>query len=73
MDPSRTFTRTEFEAAYFLDSKVWTTVLTTGEHMQLICAEFEPDGAYRLHSHSSGQISMMVKGGMRLTVGDEVR
>ena len=51
MSPSRIFTQTEIEAEYFPDSKVWTSVLTTGEHMQLIWAEFEPDGEYRLHSH----------------------
>ena len=73
MSPSRIFTQTEIEAEYFPDSKVWTSVLTTGEHMQLIWAEFEPDGEYRLHSHPHEQISVMIKGRMRLTVGDEVR
>ena len=63
----------EIEAEYFSDMKVWTTLLATGEHMQLVWAEFEPNGEYRLHSHPHEQISVMIKGRIKLTVGDEVR
>lgn len=73
MNPSRIFSQTDIEAEYFSDKKVWTTLLTTGEHMQLVWAEFEPGGDYRLHSHPHEQISVMIKGRMKLTVGDEVR
>ena len=36
-------------------------------------AKFEPGGTYQLHSHPHEQMSVMVSGRMRLTVGDEVR
>jgi quercetin dioxygenase-like cupin family protein len=34
--------------------------------------KFDPDGNYPIHSHPHEQISVMLQGRMRLTVGDEV-
>ena len=48
-------------------------MLTTGEQIQLVWAKFEPDGTYATHDHPYEQISVMLKGRMRLTVGDQVR
>ena len=75
MTQKNIFTAAEAEdlAVYFSDSKVRTNIVTTGEHMQLIWAKFEPDGRYQLHSHPHEQVSVMLQGRMRLTVGDEVR
>ena len=39
----------------------------------MLWAKFEPGGTYGLHSHPHEQMSVMVSGRMRLTVGDEVR
>ena len=55
------------------ESRVHTNVLETGEHIQLIWAKFEPDGSYAMHTHPYEQISVVLQGRMRLTVGDEVR
>jgi quercetin dioxygenase-like cupin family protein len=52
--------------------RVHSSLLTNGEHAQLIWAKFEPDGNYPMHSHPHEQISVMLQGRMRLTVGDEV-
>ena len=46
--------------------------VVNGKNMQLIRAEFQPGGAYRLHSHEREQFSFMLSGRMRLTVGEEV-
>jgi quercetin dioxygenase-like cupin family protein len=65
--------RTELKPDYNADAKVHTTIVAAGEHMQLIHATFEPDGTYAMHAHSHEQMSVVLKGRMRLTVGDEVR
>ena len=48
-------------------------VLATAQHQELVWAKFEPTGNYGLHSHPYEQISVMLQGRMRLTVGEEVR
>ena len=53
--------------------KFHTVVPFTGEGCQLIWAKFEPGGTYAFHSHEHEQISVVVSGPMRLTVGDEIR
>jgi len=53
--------------------KVHTSIPATGESCQLLWAKFEPGGIYELHSHPHEQMSVIVSGRMRLTVGDEVR
>ena len=69
------FTAAEVEASsdFISDSKVHTAIPATGESCQLIWAKFEPGGTYELHSHLHEQMSVIVSGRMRLTVGDEVR
>ena len=64
MTQKNIFTAAEAEdlAVYFSDSKVRTNIVTTGEHMQLIWAKFEPDGRYQLHSHPHEQVSVMLQG-----------
>ena len=69
------FTAAEVEAhsEFYSDHKVHTAIPVTGENCQLIWAKFEPGGTYALHSHSHEQMSVVVSGRMRLTVGEEVR
>jgi quercetin dioxygenase-like cupin family protein len=64
---------TEASSDFISDCKVHSAVPVTGESCQLLWAKFEPGGTYELHSHPHEQISVMVSGRMRLTVGDEVR
>jgi len=52
--------------------RVHCSLLVNGEHIQLLWVKFDPDGHYPIHSHSHEQISIMLQGRMRLTVGDEV-
>ncbi|MBW2543854.1 MAG: cupin domain-containing protein [Deltaproteobacteria bacterium] len=47
-------------------------LLVDGGHLQLIWVKFDPDGHYPMHSHPHEQISVMLRGRMRLTVGEEV-
>ena len=69
------FTATEVEAnsEFISDRKVHTAIPATGGSCQLLWAKFEPGGTYELHSHPHEQMSVIVSGRMRLTVGDEVR
>ena len=69
---SNIFSWESIDAEYFPDSKV-RVKLATGDNMQLIWAEFQPDGRYDLHSHACEQFSLMISGRMKLTVGDETR
>ncbi len=64
---------TEANSDFISDCKVHSAIPVTGESCQLLWAKFEPGGTYELHSHPHEQISVMVSGRMRLTVGDEVR
>jgi len=63
----------ESNSDFFYDRKLHGAVLVTGESCQLVWAKFEPGGTYALHSHPHEQMSVMISGHMRLTVGDEVR
>ena len=69
------FTAAEVEANsdFISDRKVHTAIPATGESCQLLWAKFEPGGTYELHSHPHEQMSVIVSGRMRLTVGEEVR
>ena len=69
------FKAAEVEASseFISDRKVHTSIPVTGESCQLLWAKFEPGGTYELHSHPHEQISVIVSGRMRLTVGNEVR
>ena len=69
------FTEAETEAAavFSPETGFHSNVVVTGGHAQLIWAKLEPDGTYALHTHEHEQVSMLVHGRMRLTVGDEVR
>ena len=68
------FTAAEVEANsdFISGHKLHGAILATGESCQLLWAKFEPGGTYELHSHSHEQMSVIVSGRMRLTVGDEV-
>jgi quercetin dioxygenase-like cupin family protein len=64
--------RAEAESVFEPRFQVHTSLLTDTEHVQLIWSKFEPGGVYPQHSHPHGQISVLLQGRMRLTVGDEV-
>ena len=63
----------EANSEFIGNRKVHTSIPATGESCQLLWAKFEPGGTYELHSHPHEQMSVIVSGRMRLTVGDEVR
>ena len=63
----------EANSEFISDRQVHTAIPVTGESCQLLWAKFEPGGTYELHSHPHEQMSVIVSGRMRLTVGDEVR
>ena len=69
------FKAAEVEASseFIRDRKVHTAIPATGESCQLLWAKFEPGGTYEFHSHPHEQMSVIVSGRMRLTVGNEVR
>ena len=73
MTDTRIFASDELQSEFDADSKVHTSLVVASEHLQLIHAKFEPDGTYALHSHTHEQVSVVLKGRMLLTVGDEVR
>ena len=72
---TRIFSADEAAAAALFDTgaRVHTNVVATGEHMQLVWARYEPGTSYKLHSHPHEQFSVLLKGRLRLTVGEEVR
>ena len=67
--------RAEAEAAsVFKPSSGFHDVLVVpGEQMQLVWARLEPDYPYPMHSHPHDQVSVLIEGRLRLTVGDETR
>ncbi len=68
-----TLAETEQKAAYFPDMKIWWSTLASGTNQELNWAKFEPGAVYPLHSHPYEQMSVIIKGRMRLIVGDEVQ
>ena len=72
MPEGRIFSWSDIDAETFADIKCRSKVVT-GERMQLIWAEFAPDGTYAMHTHPQEQFSVMLQGRMRLTVGEEKR
>ena len=68
-----TLSEAEEASEFYSGMRVWHAVLAGGDKQELIWAKFEPDGHYPLHSHPWEQVSIVVKGRMRLTVGDDVR
>ena len=66
------FSWEDIDTEYFSDGKVRVRLIT-GDNMQLVWAEFQPDARYALHSHEREQFSFMISGRMKLTVGDETR
>ena len=67
-----TAARAEAGSVFESELRVHSRVLVNGVHAQLIWVKFEPDGDYPMHSHPHEQISVMLQGRMRLTVGEEV-
>ena len=63
----------ESNSDFFCERKLHAALVATGGSCQLLWAKFEPGGTYGLHSHPHEQMSVMISGRMRLTVGDEVR
>ena len=60
-------------AKYLPDFHVWNALVSNGTHQETNWVKFPPDSVYPLHSHPFEQTSAVIKGRMRLTVGDEVR
>ncbi|MDE0416913.1 MAG: cupin domain-containing protein [bacterium] len=48
-------------------------VVCTGQHVQLTWSRYEPGVPYEMHQHDYEQVSVLLKGRMRLTVGDLTR
>jgi len=67
-----TSARAEADSVFESELRVHSNLLTNGEHVQLLWSKFESDGNYPMHSHPHEQISVMLQGRMRLTVGEEV-
>ena len=67
-----TSARAEADSVFESEMRVHSSLLANGEHIQLIWVKFDSDGNYPIHSHPHEQISVMLQGRMRLTVGDEV-
>ena len=72
---SNIFSAAEAQAAsdFIAYCKCHTAIPFTGESCQMVWARFDPGGTYEHHSHPHEQMSVMISGRMRLTVGDEVR
>ena len=69
-------TLSEADAAskFFPDQQVWWhDKLALGNHQELCWVKFEPGSIYPLHSHPYEQVSVVIQGRMRLTVGEETR
>ncbi|MCY3812084.1 MAG: cupin domain-containing protein [Gammaproteobacteria bacterium] len=69
----RTAAEAAAAAVFDADRRIHTSVVGTGEHLQLIWARYEPGASYDLHTHPHEQFSVLLQGRLRLTVGDEVR
>ena len=67
------FTRAQAESESVFDpgSGFHDTLLVSGDEMQLVWAKLEPDRPYPMHSHPFDQISLLVEGRLRLTVGNK--
>ena len=75
MAESMIVTRTEAEDASVFNPKsgFHDVLLVLGDRMQMIWAKLEPEFPYAMHAHTHDQVSVLVEGRMRLTVGDETR
>lgn len=69
----RTAAEAATDAVFDSGRGIYTNVVGTGEHTQLIWARYEPGASYTLHTHPHEQFSVLLQGRLRLTVGDEVR
>ncbi len=48
-------------------------IVCTGQHVQLTWARYEPGVPYEMHRHDYEQVSVLLSGRLRLTVGDLTR
>ncbi len=59
---------------YFPDEKVWWRGrLALGTKQELCWVKYDPGSTYPMHSHPYEQVSVVVQGRLRLTVGAETR
>ena len=64
----------EKASQFFPDMPVWWRGrLALGMHQELCWVKFEPGSIYPLHSHPYEQVSVVVQGRLRLSVGNETR
>ena len=54
-------------------NNLWVNRLIMGQQQELLWARFDPGSTYRMHSHPYEQMSVIIQGRMKLTVGEEVR
>ncbi|MEL7012638.1 MAG: cupin domain-containing protein [Pseudomonadota bacterium] len=67
-------TEADTSSEYFPDMRVWWRGrLAVGAHQELCWVKFDPGASYPMHSHPYEQVSIIVQGRLRLTVGDETR
>lgn len=64
----------ETAAEFYADQRVWwRDRLALGTQQELCWVKFEPGSVYPMHSHPYEQVSVLVQGRLRLTVGEETR
>lgn len=49
----------------------WKAALAKGRQQELCWAKYEPGATYPRHSHAYEQVSVIIQGRMRVTVGEE--
>jgi len=72
----RIISMSEAESAseFFPEEQIWwKDRLALGRHQELCWVKFEPGSVYPRHSHPYEQVSVIIQGRLRLTVGDETR
>ena len=60
-------------AVFLPDFGVDWTIVSSGRHLQLTWARYEPGVPYGMHKHDYEQVSVLLEGRLRLTVGAETR
>lgn len=69
-----TLPEAEAASTFYPEMQVWwKRALARGTQQELCWVKFEPGSTYPMHSHPYEQVSIIVQGRMRLTVGDENR
>ena len=54
-------------------NNLWVNRVKIGQQQELLWARYEQGSKYRMHSHPYEQMSVVIQGRMKLTVGEEVK